>query len=274
MKKHPVDDLFARKLDDWQPKPSPDLWKRIEDRQEGRVRRLTGWYWYAAASVVLVLMAGYVVWQSQSKVLPGTNRELAKVKQIRQSKENASSLRDLSPDSGMTLSNRKLEENESGVVVKDIRLTNPKMYMAAKIKSNVQSQVQELDAVSDNVEVAAIQKKETDSESLIQDSKSKTSFQPLDIRPEIANESLIDQAKERVIIVHIETDDVNQEGQKTSKLIRILRQLKNAKQGEAIEWDEVGFNPKKLVARADERLRNEEEKVSKRYQELKDKTKL
>jgi hypothetical protein len=41
-----------------------------------------------------------------------------------------------------------------------------------------------------------------------------------------------------------------------------------------VDWEEVGFNPKSLVAKVDDHLRNGEEKVSEKYHNLKEKTKL
>lgn len=273
MKKHQVDDLFARKLRDWQPKPSADLWKQIEDRQEGKIRRLAGWYWYAAASVAL-MMVSYVVWISRSEVLPGTNREFAVVDQIRESKVDTAGNGASIANGRGALANSGIQENENRVLPQGMKVPRQSEQATAGKEYVVQPGVLEAEPVLDRLEVAAIQKIETAPESLVPDVKSKIVVHPLEVHPEITNESLVAQAEGRVIIAHIETSEVGQEDHRSSKFIRILRQLKNAKQGEAIEWDEVGFNPKKLMARADERLRNEEEKVSKRYQELKDKTNL
>jgi hypothetical protein len=38
---------------------------------------------------------------------------------------------------------------------------------------------------------------------------------------------------------------------KTSRFTRVFRQLKNARAGEKVNWDEVGFNPKAVLARLD-----------------------
>jgi len=272
MKKHPVDDLFARNLTDWQPKVSPELWKRIEDRQEKKSRHQAGWYWYTAASVALLLMAGYVVWESQSALRNGTE-DIAKIEQAQQPK-----LRDSakpSQESTRKLTNGAVKQVESKTLVDDTNLPYQSPKVDALAESTVQPpKQQELDLISDRIEVAEIHKNETNPESLLPDIKPIASLPRVEAEPKITKESEADQDKGRVIIAHIETEYVIQEDPKSSKLIRILRQLKNAKQGEAIEWDEVGFNPKKLMARADERLRNEEEKVSKKYQELKEKTKL
>ena len=270
MKKHPVDDLFVRKLADWQPKASPDLLRRLEDRQKEKSRRLVGWYWYAAASVALVLMAGYVVWQSQSPAIINRDQEFAVTDRKRQPKVNTSD----SDAMNSAPTSARVEVHGTRTVLETTVQPGQRKQSVVKVNSEMPPQTQEPETFLDRVEVVSIQKKETTPESLMLDSKSVASLQPLDLRPEIMNEGLAEQNKGRVIIAHIETDNLIPEDPKSSKFIRILRQLKNAKQGEAIEWDEVGFNPKKLMARADERLKNEEEKVSKKYQELKDKTKL
>jgi hypothetical protein len=58
-----------------------------------------------------------------------------------------------------------------------------------------------------------------------------------------------------------------------SRFSRVFRQLKNARAGEKVDWDEVGFNPKDLVARVDDRLRNRDDKNPQK-DHPKDKTKL
>jgi hypothetical protein len=276
MKKYPVDDLFARKLGNWQPKPSADLWRQIEQRQKRKTRRLEGWHWYAAASVALMLMVGYAVWTRQLKVLSGTTQEFVSVDRIREPEVDIADSRDSIAGGSSALANSEIQENKKRGEGQSMKIPRQSQQTVAVKEFVNQPEVLETEPVLDRLEVAAIQKIETSPESLVMEGKSKKGGYPKEVRPEIANESLTAQAQaqDRVIIAHIETSDIEQEDQRSSKFIRILRQLKNAKQGEAIEWDEVGFNPKKLMARADERLRNEEEKVSRRYQELKEKTNL
>ena len=274
MKKHPVDDLFARKLADWQPKASPDLWNRIENQQQKENRRSAGWHWYAAASVLVILLAGYAVWENQSLVLSDKNRELSKASQTQQSKENSLNKTPIPLDSVKLLAEVEEVKTETGAMLKKADSPDHSKQILAKSNMETPLQIQGREPALDRIEVASIQKKETAPETLIPASKGGiASLPPAGALAEIS-ESFVEQEKGRVIIAHVETENVADEEQKSSKFIRILRQLKNAKQGEAIEWDEVGFNPKKLMARADERLKSEEERISKKYQDLKDKTKL
>ena len=268
MKKHPVDDLFARKLTDWQPKASAQLWERIEARHEKVPRRL-GWYWYAAASVAILVLAGYVVWQSEAVEISGSKREVATSEQMKPAIQ-PESLAKASPSANATGLVSKGESREAispTQVATQIR-TVKVSEQALLVKSN------EPVGISEKMEVAAIQREVIAPESLIAANTEATSLQPPAIKSEILKEAFPTLSTGRVVIAHVEIDPHIEDEPRSSKFIRVLRQLKNAKQGEAIEWDEVGFNPKKLMARADERLKNEEEKISKKYQELKDKTNL
>lgn len=268
MKKHPVDDLFARKLTDWQPKPSAQLWDRIETRQEKVSRRL-GWYWYAAASVAILLLACYVVWQSEAVEISGSEREVATAEQMKPITQ-PETLAEVSPSDKATglvskgESREAISPNQVATQIRKVKISEE----ALGAKSNATM------GIDEKIHVAAIQKEVTAPESLIAENAEGTSPQPTAIQAEIIKETFPNPSTGRVIVAHVEIAPQVEDEPKSSKFIRVLRQLKNAKQGEAIEWDEVGFNPRKLMAHADERLKNEEEKVSKKYQELKDKTKL
>ena len=56
MKKHPVDDLFKRKLEGLERTPSAHAWLKIQERQPAKRRPLV-WEWYAAAGVAVAVTA-------------------------------------------------------------------------------------------------------------------------------------------------------------------------------------------------------------------------
>lgn len=268
MKKHPVDDLFTRKLTDWQPEVTNQLWDRIEARQ-GKVPRRLGWYWYAAASVTILVLAGYVVWQSEGGGSTGDKRGVATEEQMKQ-RARPEQLPEIVP-SEKTIVLASSDEARKSTSQKPITTQNRRVMNTGEV---VMVKTNEPVVLPERMEVAAIQRKHTAPESLIAENEEGHSLTPTAVQPGIVGNSFHDTATGRVVVAHIELAPLKEDESKNSKFIRVLRQLKNAKQGEAIEWDEVGFNPKKLMARADERLKNEEEKISKKYQELKDKTNL
>ena len=268
MKKHPVDDLFARKLTDWQPPASNDLWDRIEARQEKAPRRL-GWYWYAAASIAILILAGYIVWQSQGVEVAGSKGQVATTESTKPATRREPLAENIISEKVAGLSSNQKTPNDlstKSISVQDRRVKG-------KDEESV-AEPNETSVLREKIEVAVIQKKEIAPESLLAETTQGTSLQPTIIQPPTTEAAVPALSTGRIVIAHVEPPPISEEEPKSSKFIRVLRQLKNAKQGEAIEWDEVGFNPKKLMARADEHLKNEEEKISKKYQELKDKTKL
>lgn len=271
MKKHPVDDLFARKLTDWQPKASDGLWDQIEARQH-KVPRGLGWYWYAAASVALLVVVGYMVWQSEVVKISGSQGKVATAEPIKpQTKPQPI------PETDISKKVADLSGNDRTQVIQKSRSQNSSTIPNRIVKSEEKKSMTEASkrwVHSERIVVATIQKKEITPESLIAENAEGTSLQLKSIQPQITTAVPPATSAGRVIVAHIELAPQITDEPKSSKFVRILRQLKNAKQGETIEWDEVGFNPKELMARADERLKNEEEKISKKYQELKDKTKL
>lgn len=265
MKKHPIDDLFARKLSDWEPKVSPDLWDRIEVTQKKSSRKVVWGYWYAAASLVLVMLTGYLVWKGESETFTPTNETIA----TRDSGQ-------VTPQRGKSF---QIVEPEQVLVAAEAKATNK--VVERKVPT---SKVIDLDATAAQkdgeylatIEIQDLQPVEKEKYSPQTLEKVRDNL-PVVVPPEIAlGASEEPKSNDRVIVAHIPLQEsgLQEENVKSSKFIKVLRQLKNAKEGEAVDWNEVGFNPKKLIARADERLRNEEEKVSKYYQNLKEKTKL
>lgn len=271
MKKHPIDDLFARKLSSWEPKASPDLWNKIAEKQQTSSRKGGWWYWYAAAGVVLVMMAGYLVWQGQSSALQSANTTVAKLDVLREPTQENQRIVEQDSDQAMlaTLDDLNNEiptrrQSPPSVTVLD---TNPTVEKEEKYLS-----------VIDIPDLKPIQKEGGATYTSEISEKSMPVIVPVatEMALGMSEESKIVQPQNRVIVAHIlvSEDETKPDGLKSSKFIKVLRQLKNVKEGDAVDWEEVGFNPKKLIARADERLKNEEEKVSKYYQNLKEKTKL
>ena len=56
---------------------------------------------------------------------------------------------------------------------------------------------------------------------------------------------------------------------KTSKLGKLWQQLKRAKNGEGVDWNELGVKPQKVLARADAKLENTKESIVESVKEIK-----
>ncbi len=272
MKKQPIDDLFAKKLTHWEPKVSPDLWDRIEAKQEKKTRRLGGWFWSVAASLTLLLTTGYLLWQSQPAVSTGT--EVAVVqKETKGFGAVPASIEPIEP---------AIEARETvPASVSDKTLPTPveaKQYATVtnpNPASSLRNQTERVATpVREVVEIAAIEREAVETETLVSSAEEPSLSETIEVVAAVVPEATTAPEK-RVIRATVDWDEpVQEEARRESRFAKIMQQLKNAKQGEAVDWQEVGFNPKKILARADEKLRNEEDKVSRRYQEFKEKTKL
>jgi hypothetical protein len=75
-----------------------------------------------------------------------------------------------------------------------------------------------------------------------------------------------------------ETEMVNADNEittadKKDKYInRLFKQLKNAKNGDRVDWDQIGFKPAKILARAESKLKTTQYDMSETYNSVKNKT--
>ncbi|MHA4737641.1 hypothetical protein [Dyadobacter sp. MSC1_007] len=271
MKKHPVDDLFKRKLADLDKKPSSEAWLKIQERAKSQ-RRAVGWVWYAAAGIAVTLMAGYLVWQNDltnqvefggnpkvSVVTPKAKPSLPVVEEqpdkVAVKEQPASGHEPAGQPERPQIAVRK----ETDRSVKEAKKANPveKPAMEQAIAIN-EKQITDIKPVPAEPIV----------HSTIQEIKT------LSDEPAVSRVNKVETEPTRIVMVAVETNASEMdEKPKSSRFSRVFRQLKNARAGEKVDWDEVGFNPKNLVARVDDRLRNKEEKTSEK-DHPKEKTKL
>jgi hypothetical protein len=269
MKKHPVDDLFKRKLADLQRQPSSAAWSRIEATQKPAERKLTGWVWYAAASVTIVFMAGYLVWSGQSSKPDSTDKQLVTtveakkaVRPVGELPKADNTVSTLDADLKVAAVQKKTSKNV-GKKEPKARLSVPdleKQHVAQsgevkQIKIERLAAIGELPVKADGPVVLPEPQKTVMQEPLMA------------VKPE--------QEDSRTIVVNVSLPE--QDGNdkpKTSKFAKVFRQLKNLREGEPVDWEDVGFNPKTVVARVDDRIREGEEKVTGKYRNFKERTKL
>ncbi|MEZ4900706.1 MAG: hypothetical protein R2822_02580 [Spirosomataceae bacterium] len=93
MKKHPIDDLFSRKLHNAEITPREEAYQKLQSRMQVKERRIGGWWhqgpWLAAASICLLLGTGWIVWKNYTpensttaQVVPETSINIPKPEQV------------------------------------------------------------------------------------------------------------------------------------------------------------------------------------------------
>ncbi|CAG5074428.1 hypothetical protein DYBT9623_05111 [Dyadobacter sp. CECT 9623] len=270
MKKHPVDDLFKRKLNNLEKAPSDNAWLRIREKQVPK-RRVMGWVWYAAASTVVGLFGGYLVWQHSQTDVTVTNKQIvAKVQRQDSILPKAVDEKTVKTENTIAAVPKEKIKKESLVVRKAIE----------------EKQVPEQRSLNEiNEEQPALAKLETkqpaeksmnnNTSSSVASLPKVTDWEPVKEENKTAAIAKVEAEPARTIVVAVESEsDDPEERPKASKFSKVFRQLKNARAGERVDWEEVGFNPRTLVARVDDRLRSKEDKTSDKYQDSKERTKL
>lgn len=286
MKKHPVDDLFKRKLEGLERTPSENAWLKIQEKQSARSRtaksRPVVWGWYAAAGVAAAVMGGYLVWQNQQVNSPGGIQPQQTIAAAKPAQKDPA----VSPVENLNAPVEQLAvaEKKGNAVVENAAKRLKQAYNTPEI---TQTQVAKIEDTQtpiaqpepvQNAPVVALNEKLSVPVNTIQPEPLKSpvaqDIKTLPDEPAVSRVSKPEPEPTRTIVAVVETGtNETEEKPRNTRFARVFRQLKNARAGEKVDWDEVGFNPKNLVARVDDRLRNKDERSSEK-DHPKDKTKL
>ncbi len=262
--------------------PSENAWLKIQEKQPVRHRKVV-WGWYAAAGVAAAVMGGYLVWQNQQGVSPHSI----------QSERTIAAARPMRNDSAVSPVNNAKQPVEQIVSVEKTgngpsdnalagsgKNDNREKLPAAQIaKAPVKTQDMKTPATApapvQGVQEFAINEKPSVSVNAIQPEPLNMpvaqDIKTLPDEPAVSRVNKPEAEPTRTIVVAVETGTNEvEEKPRNTRFARVFRQLKNARAGEKVDWDEVGFNPKNLVARVDDRLRSKDDKKD----HPKEKTKL
>ncbi|PSL29304.1 hypothetical protein [Dyadobacter jiangsuensis] len=285
MKKHPVDDLFKRKLEGLERTPSENAWLKIQEKQPAKsrpaMRRAAVWGWYAAAGVAAAVMGGYLVWQNQQGVSPGGIQSQQTVAVVKPAPVDSAVSRIRKSDEPVEQLAVADEKNIGSAVdqenVKRATHFNKITKTPEAPRQVTETSVADAEPIQ-NVPMVAIAEKPDVPVNAIQSGQIKSpvaqDIKTLPDEPAVSRVNKPEPEPTRTIVVAVETGtNEAEEKPRNTRFARVFRQLKNARAGEKVDWDEVGFNPKSLVARVDDRLRNKEDRSSEK-DHPKDKTKL
>lgn len=286
MKKHPVDDLFKRKLEGLERTPSENAWLKIQEKQPAKSRPVV-WGWYAAAGVAAAVMGGYLVWQNQQVASPGSVKPQQTIAAVKPAPVDST----VSPVEKL---NAPVEKLASAKKTNNAATDNAgrDLTVAHKAPENSGTQIaQTRNVKTQNINTSIAQPEPIQHEPVMalneKPSVPVNAIQPETVKVPVAqdikilpDEPAVSQVNKpgpeptRMIVVAVETGpNEAEEKPRNTRFARVFRQLKNARAGEKVDWDEVGFNPKNLVARVDDRLRGKDERSSDK-DHPKDKTKL
>ncbi len=287
MKKHPVDDLFKRKLEGLERTPSENAWLKIQEKQSASPERGRSvvWGWYAAAGVAAAVMGGYLVWQNQQVASPGNMKPQQTIAAARPAQIDSvvSPVENSNAPVEQLASTEEIGNGAAEDSGRDFKRTHKTPETApTQVAKTANTQTQDIQTPIaepvQNAPVMALNEKPSVPVNAIQPETVKKpvaqDVKTLPDEPAVSQVNKPEPEPTRMIVVAVETGpNEAEEKPRNTRFARVFRQLKNARAGEKVDWDEVGFNPKNLVARVDDRLRGKDERSSDK-DHPKDKTKL
>ena len=267
MKKHPVDELFSRKLRDAEITPRDEAFQKFQQRLKAKERRIGWWQkglWLAAAGVSLLLIVEGGWWLSQQ---PNEINTLAL--------SNRSSTNGIAPSSHQTSEQKVADatneltslENNAQVGVgsrtkseatTSSSATTPSKHHV-KLKDAIQPLVQETQIAQVEVTTTASEpqikiEEPTKTVVLTNAATAKPTEKTVVLQlPELEKTLVVVNESQTTVAAtnsSMTDNDVLNKPRKSTRMAKVWQQLKNAKNGEKVDWDEVGFNPNKLVAKA------------------------
>lgn len=269
MQKHPIDDLFGRKLQHASLKPSADAWNRLQERQGTQKRPFAVW-WYSSVAACLLLL-GLAAWfgYQTSIDLPQTPA-LAKVQ------------RKLAPQIKYNVPAEKTDRAVERVSVEPnvIALDRKK----DKTHTTVTTPSESVPVMKESIEIAKAEPEIPKKAEGIANKESE-----LIAKGNLASDKDISptrpSAEERTLIVQLapphevstqpiskaeSQSDITDQGpkKKRTKVGRILKQLNKLREGEPIDWHEVGVQPGNILAKATRTVDEGREKIADSYENI------
>lgn len=270
--KDKTDRLFAEKLENHTVKPRAGAWGKLEGRLQQKQRKIMP-IWQRmgiAASVLILLFAGGVTYFKNSD------------KTI----EN------------QPIASNSVTEKPVDIAVKNtekVNLLEEKKEIIEKISTEIKIGKQEKPAILFARNTNPIVKERSIE---VQKMESKTpNFATPDLgNKELIAENILPKTSDKQEIVTEKTEDLTivftvanfenqtpafntkeekyEEEKKPKYLTRFFKQIINAKNGDRVDWNEVGFKPAKILARAENKLKSTKDELNGSYQTVKNKTVL
>ena len=243
-----IDKIFSKGLHSYNRQPRPQAWEKLEARlQKPKSKVLPIWWKYAsAASVALFLGIGGYWFNSQKSNL---------VEQVAVNKKPPV----IEKKQDQIVEKEIIEKEvtpQVATVEKDIpkkTILKPKeKYEKVDNKQFAQLPPQQVIKVEEVTQIAktpTIESKKIDEQNTIVLVLENT-------KPKVEGETIVLNMVETKPEVVAQNDSNDGSSKKETRISKIWQQLKRAKNGENVNWSEVGIKPQKMLARADAKIEN------------------
>ena len=237
-----IDKLFSEGLYKYERQPRPQAWGKIEARLEkSKSKVLPIWWKYASAASIALLLGIGGYWINNQK-----NNSIEEVATNRKTfiKEKQAKFIGEQVISQVTIIESNIPKKTTLKINHKHKLIDDKQLDQLPIV-----QIIKVEEIKQIAKIPKIESKKTEEQNTIVLVLENT-------KPKIEEETIVLNMIETKPEVVAQSDLNDEMVKKETRLSKIWQQLKRAKNGENVNWSEVGIKPQKMLARADAKIEN------------------
>jgi hypothetical protein len=240
-----IDKIFSEGLHTYERQPRPQAWDKLEARlQKPKSKVLPIWWKYAsAASVALLLGVGGYWFSSQKEVTPDFVAVTPKPEKIN-NQQLSTIVENTIPQ--VVSVEKNIPQKSTVKTTKQVEVIENKQFAVLPPQQFIQ--VEEPKQIA-QTPIPEVKKLATEPNTIILVVENNT-------KPKVEEETIVLNMVEIKPEVVAQTNINDGISKKETRLSKIWQQLKRAKNGENVNWNEVGIKPQKMLARADAKIEN------------------
>jgi hypothetical protein len=237
-----IDKIFSEGLYKYERQPRPQAWEKLEARlQKPKSKVLPIWWKYASAASVALLLGIGGYWISNQKA--DSIEEVAIIKKAVSEKKQSQIVKTvIIPQVAIVEKiipkNMKFKVTHKSEIIENIQFAK-----------SPQQQIIKIEEIKQIAKIPIIESKKTEEQNTIVLVLENT-------KPKVEEETIVLNMVETKHEVVAQSDLNDGAMKKETRLSKIWQQLKRAKNGENVNWSEVGIKPQKMLARADAKIEN------------------
>jgi hypothetical protein len=242
-----IDKIFSEGFNTYERQPRPQAWERLEARlQKTQSKVLPIWWKYAsAASVALLLGVGGYWFSSQQKVM--TDDVADNKKPVIISKRQLPTIVEKTIPQVVAVE-KNIPQKSTIKTTHKVEVIESKQFAQLPQQQFIEVEEKQGTKQIAQTTIPDIKKLAPEPNTIILVLESQ--------KPKVEEETIVLNMVEMKPEVVAQTDSNEGINKKETRLSKIWQQLKRAKNGENVNWSEVGIKPQKMLARADAKIEN------------------
>ena len=238
-----IDKIFSKGLQTYERQPRPEVWEKLEARlQKPKSKVLPIWWKYASAASVALLLGIGSYWFSNQKT-DSVEKIAVAQKPIIEKKQVQIIEKETTPQI-VEVEKNIPQKTKFKITEKARVIIEPKQF--AQLPQQQIIKVEEIKQIAKTPNIGSKKIEEQNTIVLVLENT----------KPKVEEETIVLNMVETKPEVVAQVDLNDGMTKKETRISKIWQQLKRAKNGENVNWSEVGIKPQKMLARADAKIEN------------------